>query len=115
MLESSDVLDSFFPVRADLQEIEFKNRDGVRKKLGEGAVGVRAQLRFSRILKNVRQSSGDFRKEWISPAARGFGQLMSSIVQPDEIIPGRLRLDRQSGVLPQILQVLGGILQKLFE
>jgi hypothetical protein len=40
---------------------------------------------------------------------------MSSVVQPDEIIPGGLRLDRQSGILPQILQVLGRILQKLFE
>ena len=94
MFESGNVIDGFFPVRADLQEIKFKNGDGIRQEFSERAVRVRTQLRIARILKNMRQSAGDFREQRISPAARGFGQLMRSVVKANEIIPGGLGLDR---------------------
>src|SRR5260370_11851724 len=115
MVERGNIVDGFFSVCSELQEVKFKNRDGIRQELSERAIGVGTQLRFSGVLENMRQSARDFREERISPAARGFGQLMRGIVKPDEVIPRGLGLDRQSGVLPQILQVLGRILQELFE
>src|SRR5258708_36568568 len=104
MFESGNVLDGFLAVRADLQEIKFKNRDGIRQELGERAIRVRTQLRFARVLKNMRQSSGDFGKERKSPAARGFSQLMSRVIQPGRVNPGGLWLDPQRGILPPIMQ-----------
>src|SRR5579862_218792 len=59
-LESSDVLDVFFSGIADFQEIGFKQGNSIRQKLGQGAVQVFAERRVQRILKNVRQLSGDF-------------------------------------------------------
>src|SRR5258708_33419479 len=107
MFESGNVLDGFLAVRADLQEIKFKNRDGIRQELGERAIRVRTQLRFARILKNMRQSSRAFGKERKPPAARRFSQLMSSVIQPGEIIPGAPRLDPPGRITPPTMAAPG--------
>src|SRR5260370_39756317 len=102
MVERGNIVDGFFSVCSELQEVKFKNRDGIRQELSERAIGVRTQLRFSGVLENMRQSARDFREERISPAARGFGQLMRGIVKPAGGIPRRVGPYKQGRVLPPI-------------
>ena len=115
MLECRNVFGGFFAFRADLQQVKFENGNGIRQKFGERTIGVRTQLRLARVLKDVRQSPGNIREERIAPAGGGFGEFMRGIVKLDEIVARGLRLSWQSAIFPQILQALGGVLQKLVE
>src|SRR5437879_2256529 len=62
VLENSDVIDIFLTRVADFQKICFQQRNSVREGLRQWPMQIAAQGRVQRILKNMREFPGNFRK-----------------------------------------------------
>ena len=112
ILKRGDVIQAFFAGIADLQEIRFQQGNAVGQKFRKRTVEVFAQGRVQRVLEYVRQLCRNFRKARESVARRSPAQCVRRNVQPLEIFAARRDLLQHADVLPQILQVLGGLLEK---
>ena len=112
VLENSDVIDIFLTRVADFQKICFQQRNSVREELRQWPMQIAAQGRVQRILKNMREFPGNFRKSRKPIACRRSTQRMRRNVESFEIFPPRFNVLEHADVFPQILQVLRGLLEE---
>ena len=112
LLESDNIGGRFRAARTDLQEIELEYGNRVGQKFRERAVHVGRQRRVHGVVKDVRHFRGDFGKLREAVARRRARERVRSDVELFEILRLGLRLLQKPGVLPQILEVLGSLLEE---
>ncbi len=112
LLECGDVARSLRTAGTDLQEVEFEHGDRVRNKFGERAVHIRSERGIHGVVEYVRHLGRNFRELREAVACGGTGKRVRRDVQPLEVLDLRLRFLQKPGILPQILEVFGGLLQE---